>query len=61
MVAQCADLVGLSFAQSAADVGLLVLTHHAAWNDEAEVLAEAVAEFDGPIEQARPGMTIDLS
>lgn len=44
-----------------ADVGLLVLTHHVAWNDEAEVLAEAVAEFDGPIEQARPGMTIDLS
>lgn len=44
-----------------ADVGLLVLTHHAAWNDEAVVLAEAVAEFDGPIEQARPGMTIDLS
>ena len=46
---------------SEAEVGLLVLTHHAAWNDEAEVLAEAVAEFDGPIEQARPGMTIDLS
>jgi ribonuclease BN (tRNA processing enzyme) len=44
-----------------ADVGLLVLTHHVAWNDEDEVLAEAVAEFDGPIEQARPGMTIDLS
>jgi ribonuclease BN (tRNA processing enzyme) len=44
-----------------ADVGLLVLTHHVAWNDEAEVLAEAVAEFDGPVEQARPGMTIDLS
>jgi ribonuclease BN (tRNA processing enzyme) len=44
-----------------ADVGLLLLTHHVAWNDEAEVLAEAVAEFDGPIEQARPGMTIDLS
>jgi ribonuclease BN (tRNA processing enzyme) len=46
---------------SQADVGLLLLTHHAAWNDEADVLAEAVAEFDGPIEQARPGMTIDLS
>jgi len=46
---------------SQADVGLLVLTHHAAWNDEAEVLAEAAAQFDGPIEQARPGMTIDLS
>ena len=44
-----------------ADVGLLVLTHHVSWNDEAEVLAEAQAEFDGPIEQARPGMTIDLS
>ena len=44
-----------------ADAGLLVLTHHVAWNDEAEVLAEAAAEFDGPIEQARPGMTIDLS
>jgi ribonuclease BN (tRNA processing enzyme) len=44
-----------------ADVGLLVLTHHAGWNDEADVLAEAAAEFDGPIEQARPGMTIDLS
>jgi ribonuclease BN (tRNA processing enzyme) len=46
---------------SEADVGLLVLTHHVAWIDEAEVLAEATAEFDGPIEQARPGMTIDLS
>lgn len=46
---------------SEADVGLLVLTHHVAWNDDAEVLAEAQAEFDGPIEQARPGMTIDLS
>ena len=27
---------------SEADVGLLLLTHHVAWNDEAEVLAEAV-------------------
>jgi ribonuclease BN (tRNA processing enzyme) len=44
-----------------ADAGLLLLTHHVAWNDEADVLAEAAAEFDGPIEQARPGMTIDLS
>ena len=46
---------------SEADAGLLLLTHHVAWNDEAEVLAEAMAEFDGPIEQARAGMTIDLS
>jgi ribonuclease BN (tRNA processing enzyme) len=39
---------------------MLVLTHHVAWNDPAVVLAEAVAEFDGPIEQARPGMTISV-
>jgi ribonuclease BN (tRNA processing enzyme) len=43
-----------------ADAGILLLTHHAAWNDERDVLAEAVAEFSGPIEQARAGMTIDL-
>jgi ribonuclease BN (tRNA processing enzyme) len=46
---------------SEAEVGLLILTHHAAWNDETEVLTEAEAEFDGPVERARPGMTIDLS
>lgn len=43
-----------------AGAGMLVLTHHVAWNDPAVVLAEAVAEFDGPIEQARPGMTISV-
>jgi ribonuclease BN (tRNA processing enzyme) len=43
-----------------AGAGLLLLTHHAAWNDESVVLAEATAEFDGPIEQARSGMTITL-
>jgi ribonuclease BN (tRNA processing enzyme) len=44
----------------ASGVGRLVLTHHAAWNDPAVVLAEAVAEWDGPIEQAAPGMTLDV-
>lgn len=43
-----------------ADAGLLVLTHHVAWNDPAVVLAEAATEFDGPIEMAHAGMTITL-
>ena len=43
-----------------AGAGMLVLTHHVAWNDPAVVLAEAAAEFDGPIEQAHPGMTISV-
>lgn len=44
----------------AAGAGVLVLTHHADWNDEAVVLAEATACFRGPIEQARAGMTISV-
>lgn len=44
----------------AAGVGRLVLTHHAAWNDASVVLAEARAEWEGPIVQAAPGMTIDV-
>lgn len=45
-------------AATAAGAGRLVLTHHVAWNDPATVLAEAVAHFDGPIEQAHPGLRI---
>lgn len=45
---------------TAAGAAMLVLTHHADWNDEAQVLAEATACFRGPIEQARPGMTITV-
>jgi ribonuclease BN (tRNA processing enzyme) len=45
---------------SAAGAGLLLVTHLVAWNDDAEVLREASAEFHGPIEQARPGMTITV-
>ena len=45
---------------TSAGAAMLVLTHHADWNDEAQVLAEASACFRGPIEQARPGMTITV-
>jgi len=47
-------------AAALADAGLLVLTHHAAWNDESQVIAEASAQFDGPVEFARPGLTVTL-
>lgn len=38
----------------------LVLTHLVAWNDPAATLAEAVAEYDGPVQVARPGLTVEL-
>jgi ribonuclease BN (tRNA processing enzyme) len=40
---------------AAAGVGTLILTHIPPWHVPAEVLAEAVPHFDGPIELARPG------
>jgi len=43
-----------------AGAGLLLVTHLVTWNDDADVLREAAAEFTGPIEQARPGMTITV-
>ncbi|MHB1066077.1 MAG: MBL fold metallo-hydrolase [Candidatus Nanopelagicales bacterium] len=43
-----------------ADAGLLLLTHLVAWNDPEQVRAEAAAVFDGPIELARPGLTVTL-
>ena len=45
---------------SKAGVGRLVLTHIPPWNDERRTLAEASAEFDGPIDLARPGLVVDL-
>ncbi|WP_315094883.1 MBL fold metallo-hydrolase [uncultured Cellulomonas sp.] len=42
-------------AAARAGVGRLVLTHIPAWNDTAITVAEASAEFDGPIDLARPG------
>ncbi|HEY0188445.1 MAG TPA: MBL fold metallo-hydrolase [Cellulomonas sp.] len=41
-------------------VGRLLLTHLVAWNDAAESLAEARAEYDGPVELARPGLVVAL-
>jgi ribonuclease BN (tRNA processing enzyme) len=38
----------------------LLLTHLVAWNDPSASLAEAAAEFDGPVDLARPGMVVDL-
>ncbi len=39
----------------------LLATHLVAWNDDAQVLAEAEAAFDGPVQLARPGLQLDLS
>ena len=47
-------------AAAAAGVGRLVLTHLSAWSDPAQVLAEAAAHFDGPLELAQPGLAVDL-
>jgi ribonuclease BN (tRNA processing enzyme) len=41
-----------------AGAGRLVLTHRAGWNDDAQVLAEAAAEFPGPIDLAVAGLTL---
>jgi ribonuclease BN (tRNA processing enzyme) len=43
-----------------AGVRRLVLTHVPPWYDAAEALAEAAAEFDGPIELARSGAVYDV-
>lgn len=43
-----------------AAVGRLVLTHHVVMNDPAVVLAEASAEFDGPVTLASSGLAIDV-
>jgi ribonuclease BN (tRNA processing enzyme) len=55
-------MTGAEAGRAAADAGarMLVLTHHVAWNDPAEVLREARSAFDGPIEQARPGMAVSV-
>lgn len=43
-----------------AGAGLLVLTHLVAHNDDEQVLAEARSTFAGPIELARPGLSITV-
>lgn len=47
-------------AAASADAGLLVLTHLSAWTDPVRALAGATAAFDGPIELARPGLTVTI-
>ncbi|MDI1290482.1 MAG: MBL fold metallo-hydrolase, partial [bacterium] len=43
-----------------AGVGLLLLTHLVVHNDDAVVLAEASEQFAGPIQLARPGMSMTV-
>ena len=45
---------------SAAQVRTLVLTHRVGWNDDAIVLREAAAHYDGAILLASAGQVIDL-
>jgi ribonuclease BN (tRNA processing enzyme) len=45
---------------SAAGVGRLLITHVAAWFDADEVLAEAKAAFNGPVELVEAGSTYDI-
>jgi ribonuclease BN (tRNA processing enzyme) len=53
---------GADAARIAVDAGaaMLVLTHLVAWNDPHVVAQEAAAVFDGPLELARPGLTISV-
>jgi ribonuclease BN (tRNA processing enzyme) len=41
-----------------AGAGRLLVTHLVAWNDDAQVLAEAQAAFPGVVELARPGLQV---
>jgi ribonuclease BN (tRNA processing enzyme) len=45
---------------AAAGVGKLLITHVAAWFDAEEVLAEAKAAFDGPVELVRPDCAYEI-
>jgi ribonuclease BN (tRNA processing enzyme) len=43
-----------------AGVGTLLLTHVASWFDADEVLAEAKAAFDGPVELVAPDRAYEV-
>jgi ribonuclease BN (tRNA processing enzyme) len=45
---------------AAAGVGKLLITHVPAWNDGDELLAEAKAAFDGPVELVAPDAAYDV-
>jgi ribonuclease BN (tRNA processing enzyme) len=47
-------------AASAAKVGRLVLTHVPPWYDPEEILVEARPHFDGPLDVARPGLSLTI-
>jgi len=55
-------MTGLEAAEHAtrAGVGKLMLTHVPPWMDRADVLAEAMPAFSGPIDLAEPGATHDI-
>jgi ribonuclease BN (tRNA processing enzyme) len=55
-------LTGLRAGQAATDAGArrLVLTHLPVWTSAQIVLAEAGSAYPGPVEVARPGLTVTL-
>ncbi len=55
-------LTGRQAAEAAAKAGAstVVLTHIPPWYDPDDVLAEAKPHFSGPIELARPGLTLEV-
>jgi ribonuclease BN (tRNA processing enzyme) len=55
-------MTGTDCGRTAAKAGVerLVLTHIPPWHDPADAEAEAVAEWDGPVELARAGTTYDV-
>ena len=55
-------MTGTDCGRTAAKAGVerLVLTHVPPWHDPADAEAEARAEWDGPVELARPGATYEI-
>jgi ribonuclease BN (tRNA processing enzyme) len=55
-------MTGREAGESARDaaVGRLVVTHVPPWHDPEVARAEASEVFDGPIDLATPGMTIEV-
>lgn len=43
-----------------AQAASLLLTHYPSWTDPAIIAAEAGEVYDGPVEVARPGLTVDV-
>lgn len=60
--AEGVHLTGRQAGEHATEAGArrLLLTHLVAWNDDEQVLAEAQASYDGPLELARRGASYDV-